>query len=243
MIKKGIILAGGHGTRLSPLTKVLNKQLLPLYDKPIIYYPLSILMLAGIKDILIISNVGERRSFMKLLGNGKDLGIKISYIEQFKPRGLPDAFIVGEEFIGNDDVALILGDNFFYGQGFTNRLNKSLRNNTGATIFTYNVNNPSDYGILELKNKKIKKIVEKPKKPKSNLCVTGLYLYDKQVWDIIDNIKPSNRGELEITDVNNEYVKKNSMTYTEIDGFWSDAGTADSLAHATQLIRNKVLGN
>jgi len=238
MIKKGIILAGGHGTRLSPLTKVLNKQLLPLYDKPIIYYPLSILMLAGIKDILIISNVGERRSFMKLLGNGKDLGIKISYIEQFKPRGLPDAFIVGEEFIGNDDVALILGDNFFYGQGFTNRLNKSLRNNTGATIFTYNVNNPSDYGILELKNKKIKKIVEKPKKPKSNLAITGLYYFNNKVVKYAKSLKPSKRKELEIVDLINKYLREKKLKAEFIGrgSAWLDTGNPKNLFNAAQFI-------
>ena len=238
MIKKGIILAGGHGTRLSPLTKVLNKQLLPLYDKPIIYYPLSILMLAGIKDILIISNVGERRSFMKLLGNGKDLGIKISYIEQFKPRGLPDAFIVGEEFIGNDDVALILGDNFFYGQGFTNKLNKSLRNNTGATIFTYNVNNPSDYGILELKNKKIKRIIEKPKKPKSNLAITGLYYFNNKVVKYAKSLKPSKRKELEIVDLINKYLreKKLKAEFMGRGSAWLDTGNATNLFNASQYI-------
>ncbi len=238
MIKKGIILAGGHGTRLSPLTKVLNKQLLPLYDKPIIYYPLSILMLAGIKDILIISNVGERRSFMKLLGNGKDLGIKISYIEQFKPRGLPDAFIVGEEFIGNDDVALILGDNFFYGQGFTNKLNKSLRNNTGATIFTYNVNNPSDYGILELKNKKIKRIIEKPKKPKSNLAITGLYYFNNKVVKYAKSLKPSKRKELEIVDLINKYLreKKLKAEFMGRGSAWLDTGNPKNLFNAAQFI-------
>jgi len=238
MIKKGIILAGGHGTRLSPLTKVLNKQLLPLYDKPIIYYPLSILMLAGIKDILIISNVGERRSFMKLLGNGKDLGIKISYIEQFKPRGLPDAFIVGEEFIDNDDVALILGDNFFYGQGFTNRLNKSLRNNTGATIFTYNVNNPSDYGILELKNKKIKRIVEKPKKAKSNLAITGLYYFNNKVVKYAKSLKPSKRKELEIVDLINKYLreKKLKAEFMGRGSAWLDTGNPKNLFNAAQFI-------
>ena len=238
MIKKGIILAGGHGTRLSPLTKILNKQLLPLYDKPIIYYPLSILMLAGIKDILIISNVGERRSFMKLLGNGKDLGIKISYIEQFKPKGLPDAFIVGEEFIGKDDVALILGDNFFYGQGFTKRLNKTLRNNIGATIFTYNVNNPSDYGILELKNKKIKRIVEKPKKPKSNLAITGLYYFNNKVIKYAKSLKPSKRKELEIVDLINKYLKEKKLKaeFMGRGSAWLDTGNPKNLFNAAQFI-------
>ena len=154
MIKKGIILAGGYGTRLSPITKVVNKQLLPLYDKPLIYYPLSVLMLAGIADILVITNKNEKSNFIKLLGNGSQLGIKITFLEQSKPKGLPDAFIVGEKFIGKNDVALILGDNFFYGQGFTNRLKAAMHKNIGATIFTYIVNNPSEYGILEIDKKK-----------------------------------------------------------------------------------------
>ena len=174
MIKKGIILAGGYGTRLSPITKVINKQLLPLYDKPLIYYPLSVLMLAGIKNILIITNKDEKSNFIKLFGDGSKLGIKIRFLEQYKPRGLPDAFIIGKNFIGKDDVALILGDNFFYGQGFTNRLKTALHKNKGATIFTYIVNNPSDYGILEIdKRNKIKKIVEKPPKTKSTSVSFG----------------------------------------------------------------------
>ena len=167
MIKKGIILAGGYGTRLGPLTKGVNKQLLPLYDKPLIYYPLSVLMLAGISNILIIVNKNEKPNFIKLLGDGSQLGIKITFLEQSRPKGLPDAFIIGKNFIGKDDVVLILGDNFFYGQGFTNRLKNALKKNNGATIFTYIVNNPSDYGILETnKRNKIKKIIEKPFKPK-----------------------------------------------------------------------------
>ena len=174
MIKKGIILAGGKGTRLSPLTKVLNKQLLPLYDKPLIFYPLSVLMLAEIKDILIITNKGETDLFKKILGDGRNLGIKISYKEQKKPNGLPEAFIIGENFIKNQSVALILGDNFFYGQGFTNRIKEKIHENKGATIFTYIVNNPSDYGIVELdKNNKIKNILEKPKKTSSRLEFMG----------------------------------------------------------------------
>ena len=182
MIKKGIILAGGEGTRLSPLTKIVNKQLLPLYDKPIIYYPLSILMLAGIRDILIIVNQGQKKYFQKILSNGSDLGIKITYAEQSKPNGLPEAFIIGEKFIGKDSVALILGDNFFYGQGFTKRLTKIIKQKSGSTIFAYNVKNPSAYGIVEVNNKnKIKKIIEKPKKPKSDLAITGLYFFDKNV--------------------------------------------------------------
>ena len=180
MIKKGIILAGGYGTRLGPLTKAVNKQLLPLYDKPLIYYPLSVLMLGGIRNILIITNKDEKSNFSKLLGDGSQLGIKISFLEQDRPKGLPDAFIVGKNFIGKDSVVLILGDNFFYGQGFTNRLKKALHKNKGATIFTYIVNNPSDYGILEVdRRNKIKKIVEKPSRPKSNLAITGLYFFNQ----------------------------------------------------------------
>ena len=190
MIKKGIILAGGKGTRLSPLTKVLNKQLLPLYDKPLIFYPLSVLMLAEIKDILIITNKGETNLFKKILGDGRNLGIKISYKEQKKPNGLPEAFIIGENFINNQSVALILGDNFFYGQGFTNRIKEKIHENKGATIFTYIVNNPSDYGIVELdKNNKIKNILEKPKKTTSKLAITGFYLFDKNVVNFSKKIK------------------------------------------------------
>ena len=197
MISKGIILAGGKGTRLSPLTKILNKQLLPLYDKPLIFYPLSVLMLAGIKDILIITNKNETNLFKKILGKGKSLGIKISYKEQAKPNGLPEAFIIGEKFIQNQSVALILGDNFFYGQGFTNRIREKIRDNKGATIFTYIVNNPSDYGIVELdKNDKIKNILEKPKKTKSKLAITGFYLFDKNVVNFAKKLKPSKRHEL-----------------------------------------------
>ena len=199
MIKKGIILAGGYGTRLSPITKVINKQLLPLYDKPLIYYPLSVLMLAGIKNILIITNKDEKSNFVKLFGDGSNLGIKIRFLEQYKPRGLPDAFIIGKNFIGKDDVALILGDNFFYGQGFTNRLKAALHKNKGATIFTYIVNNPSDYGILEIdRRNKIKKIVEKPYRPKSNLAITGLYFFNHKVVNFAKTLKPSKRNELEI---------------------------------------------
>ena len=181
MITKGIILAGGYGTRLSPLTKVINKQLLPLYDKPIIFYPLSVLMLAGIKDILIITNQDEDKNFKKILGNGSNFGIKIQYIEQKKPNGLPEAFIIGEEFIKKQNVVLILGDNFFYGQDFIKNLIKSLKLKVGSTIFTYPVSNPKDYGVVEFQNNKIKNIKEKPKKTNSNLAITGIYLFDKNV--------------------------------------------------------------
>ena len=239
MIKKGIILAGGHGTRLGPLTKGVNKQLLPLYDKPLIYYPLSVLMLAGISDILIITNKDEKSNFIKLLGNGSQLGIKITFLEQNRPKGLPDAFIVGKNFIGKDDVVLILGDNFFYGQGFTNRLKNALKKNNGATIFTYIVNNPSDYGILETsKRNKIKKIVEKPFKPKSNLAITGLYFFNHKVINFAKSLKPSKRNELEIVDLLNIYLKK-KLLRAEFMGrgsAWLDTGNATNLFNASQYI-------
>jgi len=239
MIKKGIILAGGYGTRLGPLTKVVNKQLLPLYDKPLIYYPLSVLMLAGIKNILIITNKGEKSNFLKLFGNGSQLGIKISFLEQDRPKGLPDAFIIGENFIGKDDVVLILGDNFFYGQGFTNRLKAALQKNKGATIFTYVVNNPSDYGILETnRENKIRKIVEKPSRPKSNLAITGLYFFNHKVVDFAKTLKPSKRNELEIVDLLNIYLKNKSLR-SEFMGrgsAWLDTGNSINLFNASQYI-------
>jgi glucose-1-phosphate thymidylyltransferase len=239
MIKKGIILAGGYGTRLGPLTKGVNKQLLPLYDKPLIYYPLSVLMLAGIKNILIITNKNEKSNFIKLLGDGSQLGIKISFLEQNRPRGLPDAFIIGEKFIGKDNVVMILGDNFFYGQGFTNRIITSLQKNEGATIFTYIVHNPSDYGILEMGRKnKIKKIVEKPSRPKSNLAITGLYFFDNKVVNFAKTLKPSKRNELEIVDLLNIYLKNKSLK-SEFMGrgsAWLDTGNATTLFNASQYI-------
>ena len=239
MIKKGIILAGGYGTRLGSLTKAVNKQLLPLYDKPLIYYPLSVLMLAGIRNILIITNRNEKSNFIKLLGDGSQLGIKIKFLEQDRPRGLPDAFIIGEKFIGQDNVVLILGDNFFYGQGFTNRLKKALHKNKGATIFTYIVNNPSDYGILETdKKNKIKKIVEKPSRPKSNLAITGLYFFNNKVVHFAKKLKPSKRNELEIVDLLNIYLKNKSLQ-SEFMGrgsAWLDTGNATTLFNASQYI-------
>ena len=239
MIKKGIILAGGHGTRLGPLTKAVNKQLLPLYDKPLIYYPLSVLMLAGISNILIITNKDEKSNFIKLLGDGSQLGIKITFLEQSRPKGLPDAFIVGKNFIGKDDVVLILGDNFFYGQGFTNRLKNALKKNNGATIFTYIVNNPSDYGILETsKRNKIKKIIEKPFRPKSNLAITGLYFFNHKVINFAKSLKPSKRNELEIVDLLNIYLKK-KLLRAEFMGrgsAWLDTGSATNLFNASQYI-------
>ena len=239
MIKKGIILAGGQGTRLSPLTKIINKQLLPLYDKPIIYYPLSILMLAGIKDILIIVNLGQKKYFEKMFGNGSDFGIKIKYAEQSKPRGLPEAFIIGEKFIKEESVALILGDNFFYGQGFTKRLTKIIKQKKGSTVFAYNVNNPSDYGIVEINKKnKILKIVEKPKKPRSNLAITGLYFFDKKVIEYAKKLKPSKRNELEIVDILKKYLKSNELKleFMGRGSAWLDTGDIKSLYEATQFI-------
>ena len=239
MIKKGIILAGGYGTRLGSLTKAVNKHLLPLYDKPVIYYPLSVLMLAGIRDILIITNKGEKSNFIKLLSDGTQLGIKIKFLEQDKPKGLADAFIIGEKFIKQDNVALILGDNFFYGQGFTNRLKNALKKNKGATIFTYIVNNPSDYGILENdKRNKIKKIVEKPSRPKSNLAITGLYFFNHKVVNFAKKLKPSKRNELEIVDLLNIYLKNKSLK-SEFMGrgsAWLDTGNATNLFNASQYI-------
>jgi|TARA_Y100000310_G_scaffold100805_1_gene98690 glucose-1-phosphate thymidylyltransferase len=239
LIKKGIILAGGYGTRLGPLTKAVNKQLLPLYDKPLIYYPLSVLMLAGISNILIITNKYEKSNFIKLLGDGSQIGIKITFLEQSRPKGLPDAFIIGKNFIGKDDVVLILGDNFFYGQGFTNRLKNALKKNNGATIFTYIVNNPSDYGILEIgKRNKIKKIIEKPFRPKSNLAITGLYFFNHKVINFAKSLKPSKRNELEIVDLLNIYLKK-KLLRAEFMGrgsAWLDTGNATNLFNASQYI-------
>jgi glucose-1-phosphate thymidylyltransferase len=239
MIKKGIILAGGKGTRLSPLTKILNKQLLPLYDKPLIFYPLSVLMLAGIKDILIITNRGDTNLFKKILDNGKNLGIKISYKEQKKPNGLPEAFIIGEKFIKNQSVALILGDNFFYGQGFTNRIKEKIQENRGATIFTYIVNNPSDYGIVELnKNNEIKNILEKPKKTNSKLAITGFYLFDRNVVNYSKKLKPSKRKELEIVDLIKKYLKDKKLDaeFMGRGSAWLDTGSVQNMNETAQFI-------
>jgi glucose-1-phosphate thymidylyltransferase len=238
MIKKGIILAGGTGSRLSPLTKIINKQLLPLYDKPLIFYPLSILMLAGIKDILIITNPNENINFQKILGNGSNFGIKIQYLEQEKPNGLPEAFIIGEKFINNQNVALILGDNFFYGQGFTKRLKQKTKIKSGSTIFTYQVNNPQDYGIVEIKNNKILNIKEKPKKSKSNLAITGLYFFDKNAVKYSRQLKPSKRKELEIVDLLKKYLKKNKLQveFMGRGSAWLDTGNVESLFDTSQFI-------
>jgi glucose-1-phosphate thymidylyltransferase len=239
MIDRGIILAGGHGTRLSPLTKVTNKQLLPLYDKPLIYYPLSVLMLAGIKKILIIVNPYEINAYKKLLGDGSRLGIDITYKEQKKPEGLPQAFLIGKEFINKNGVALILGDNFFYGQGLALRLKQCLKKNKGSTIFLYPVKNPSQYGVVELTNKnRIRKISEKPKKTKSNLAITGLYLFNNKVVTFSQKLKPSKRNELEITDLIKKYKKNNSLKIEQIGrgGSWLDTGTAKDLFDASLFV-------
>ena len=229
MIKKGIILAGGKGTRMSPLTKAVNKQLLPIYDKPLIYYPLSILMLAKIKDILIIVNEGQLDQYKKLIPNGKNLGINISFKEQDKPRGLPDAFILGENFIKNDNVAMILGDNFFYGQNLTRLLLECSKIKSGAKIILHSVQNPELFGVAKINqnNKKILKIVEKPKKFVSNHAITGLYFFDNNVIKYAKKLKPSKRGELEIIDLLKQY-KNNNKLYAESigrGGAWLDTGS------------------
>ena len=212
MIKKGIVLAGGHGTRMSPLTKAVNKQLLPIYDKPLFYYPLSVLMLSGIRDILIIVNKGQLGQFKKILPNGNNLGIKISYQEQKYPRGLPDAFRIGKNFIGNNNVALILGDNFFYGQSLTEKLKNCIKLKKGAKVILHPVRNPSAYGVANINKKnKITKIIEKPKKFFSNLAVTGLYFFDNKVINYSNNLKPSKRKEIEIVDLLNKYKKINQL--------------------------------
>ena len=227
MIKKGIILSGGKGTRMSPLTKAVNKQLLPIYDKPLIYYPLSILMLAKIKDILIIVNKGELDQYKKLLPDGDDLGIKISYAEQDKPRGLPDAFILGEKFIGKSGVSLILGDNFFYGQYLSEKLKNSIKLKSGAKVFLHRVKSPEKYGVAKVKKNKITLIKEKPKKYVSDLAITGLYFFDNDVVKYSKKLKPSKRGELEITDLLNKYRGKNKLSadYIGRGGAWLDTGS------------------
>ena len=239
MIKKGIILAGGMGTRMSPLTKAVNKQLLPIYDKPLIFYPLSILMLAGIKDILIIVNKGQVKQFKNVLPVDNNLGIKITYKEQKKPNGLPEAFIIGENFIDNQNVALVLGDNFFYGQSLTKILKQCVKLKNGAKIFLHPVKNPCLYGIAT-KNKKNKiiKIVEKPKNSKSNLAVTGLYFFDKNVVKLSKQLKPSKRGELEITDLINKYLKKNKLKAELIGrgGTWLDTGTMNDFYSTSNYV-------
>jgi|TARA_B110000211_G_C13974571_1_gene506510 glucose-1-phosphate thymidylyltransferase len=240
MIKKGIILAGGTGTRLSPLTKAVNKQLLPVYDKPLIFYPLSILMLAGIKNILIIVNDGQEKNFSNILGNGKRYGINIKYKTQKKPRGIAEAFILGKNFIKKDSVSLILGDNFFYGQSLTAKLLKSKNQNKGATIFLKSVNNPENFGVAVIKNYKISIIVEKPKKFISKQAITGLYFFDNEVIKIAKKIKPSKRNELEITDILKFYQKNKSLKYEEIGrgAIWSDAGKIEDLTNLSNFVHS-----
>ncbi len=239
MIKKGIILAGGKGTRMSPITKAVNKQLLPLYDKPLIFYPLSILMLAKIKDILIIVNKGELHQYKKILPNGDNLGIKIKFIEQNKPRGLPDAFILGEKFIGTENVALILGDNFFYGQNLTKQLLNYKKLKKGAKIILHKVKKPDQYGVAKInKNKKVTLIKEKPKKFISDLAITGLYFFDNSVCKFSKLLKPSKRGELEIVDLIKKYQKKGSLKANLLGrgGAWLDTGSIDDLYKTSAFV-------
>ena len=239
MIKKGIILAGGKGTRMSPLTKAVNKQLLPIYDKPLIFYPLSILMLANIKDILIIVNKGQLYQYKKIIPDGKKLGIRITYLEQDKPRGLPDAFVIGEKFIGKDNVAMILGDNFFYGQNLTSKLIKNTKLKKGARVVLHKVTRPDLFGVAKInKNKKIISIKEKPKKFLSDLAITGLYFFDNRVVKFAKQLKPSRRGEVEIVDLLNIYRLKKQLTADLIGrgGAWLDTGAIEAFYKTSAFV-------
>ena len=238
MIKKGIILAGGMGTRMSPLTKAVNKQLLPIYDKPLIYYPLSILMLSKIKNILIIVNKGQLEQYKKIIPDGKKLGIKITYQEQDKPRGLPDAFILGEKFINKDNIAMILGDNFFYGQSLTNMLLECVKIKKGAKVILHKVINPENFGVAVVKNKKIQTIKEKPKKFISDLAITGLYFFDNKVVQYAKKLKPSKRKELEIIDLLNKYKKNKQLSAEFIGrgGAWLDTGTIEDFYKTSNFV-------
>ena len=239
MIKKGIILAGGKGTRMSPLTKAVNKQLLPIYDKPLIFYPLSILMLAKIKDILIIVNKGQLDQYKKLLPDGRNLGIKINYLEQNEPRGLPDAFVIGEKFINNSSVAMILGDNFFYGQNLTSKLIRNTKLKSGAKVVLHKVQKPELFGIAKIdKNNQIKEIKEKPKKFLSDLAITGLYFFDKNVVKFAKKLKPSKRGEIEIVDLLKIYKNKNQLSADIIGrgGAWLDTGSIEDFYKTSAFV-------
>jgi len=239
MIKKGIILAGGKGTRMSPLTKAVNKQLLPIYDKPLIYYPLSILMLANIKDILIIVNKGQLNQYRKIIPNGNNLGINITYLEQSKPRGLPDAFVIGEKFIGKENVAMILGDNFFYGQNLTSKLLENTKLKKGARVVLYKVPKPELFGVAKInKRNKIIQIKEKPKKYLSDLAITGLYFFDNKVVKFAKKLKPSKRGEVEIVDLLNFYKTKNQLSADIIGrgGAWLDTGSIEDFYKTSAFV-------